>query len=113
MWAAYVFAGRPTPIEPEAFKIVAALDLLWLVPSLAAGGALLWNRRPWGLVIAPAAAVQGAGYLLVLSVNSAIAIRRGLTASPGELPIWMPLMLLTGIAAFVLLNRGDGRVPRP
>jgi hypothetical protein len=38
MWSEYVFAGRPTPVPPEAFKIVAALDLLWLVPSLAAGG---------------------------------------------------------------------------
>ena len=27
LWAAYVFAGRPTPVEPEAFRLVAALDL--------------------------------------------------------------------------------------
>lgn len=47
-----------------------------------------WKRRPWGFVIAPAAAVQGAPYLLVLSVNPTIAIRRSLAASPGELPIW-------------------------
>jgi hypothetical protein len=60
MWAAYVLAGKPTPVEPEAFKIVAALDLLWLVPSLAAGGALRWSRRAWGFVLATAASVQGA-----------------------------------------------------
>ncbi len=104
MWAAYVFAGRPTPVEPEAFKIVAALDLLWLVPSLAAGGVLLWNRRPWGLVIAPAASVQGAVYLLVLSVNSLVAIRRGLATWPGELPIWTPLTIATSATALVLLH---------
>jgi hypothetical protein len=110
MWAAYVFGGKPTPVEPEAFKIVAALDLLWLAPSLAAGGALLWNGRPWGFVIATAASVQGAMYLLVLSVNSTIAIRRGLAASPGELPIWLPLTVFTAIAALALLNAATGRV---
>jgi hypothetical protein len=108
MWAAYVFADKPTPVEPQAFKIVAALDLLWLVPSLLAGGALLWKRRPWGFVIAPAAAVQGALYLLVLTVNSTIAIRRGLAAFPGELPIWLPLMVLTSLAALLLLNGTKG-----
>jgi hypothetical protein len=109
-WAAYTFGGRPTPIDPEAFKIVAALDLLWLVPTLAAGGTLLWKQRPWGFVLGTAAAVQGALYLLVLSVNSTLAIRRGFTAFPGELPIWVPLMGLTWTAALLLLkdaNRGD------
>jgi hypothetical protein len=53
MWAAYVFAGRPTPVESDAFKIVAALDLLWLVPSLASGGVLLWKRRPWDSSLRP------------------------------------------------------------
>jgi hypothetical protein len=42
-----VFAGRPTPIDPEAFKIVAALDLLWLAPALAGDGTLLSKQRPW------------------------------------------------------------------
>jgi hypothetical protein len=104
MWGAYVFAGRPTPVQPEAFKVVAALDLLWLVPSLAAGGALLWNRRPWGFVIAAAASVQGTVYLLVLSVNSFIAIHRRLAESPGELPIWGPLTILTWATALLLIN---------
>jgi hypothetical protein len=109
-----VFAGRPTPIEPEAFKVVAALDLLWLAPSLAAGGWMLLKRRPWGFVIATAASVQGAIYLLVLSLNSIVAIHRSLAASPGELPIWAPLTVLTWLAALLLLagaNRRD--VVRP
>jgi hypothetical protein len=114
VWAAFVFAGRPTPVEPEAFKIVAALDLLWLVPSLAAGGALLWKRRPWGIVIGTAAAVQGAIYLLVLSVNSTIAIRRGLAASPGEVPVWAPLTVCTWVAALLLVEGASRRdVVRP
>ena len=103
MGAAHVFAGRPTPVDPEAFKIVAALDLALMVPALTAGGILLWRRRPWGYVIASLASIQGALYLLVLSVNSVIAIRRGLASAPGELPVWGTLLVVTTVIAVVLL----------
>jgi hypothetical protein len=103
MWAAYVFAGRPTPVEPEAFKLVAALDLSLMVPALIAGGVLIWRRMPWGLVISGIASIQGALYLLGLSVSSVVAIRRGLASAPGELPIWAPLTILTTIVALVLV----------
>jgi hypothetical protein len=111
MWGAYAFAGRPTPIEPEAFKIVAALDLSLMVPALAVGGVLLWRRQPWGYLIATLAAIQGSLYLLVLLVNSAIAISRGLAAAPGELPVWGPLAFLTTLAALALLRSASGRLP--
>lgn len=112
MWAAYVFAGRPTPVEPEAFQVVAALDLAVMVPALTLGGVLLWQRRPWGYLIATMASIQGALYLLVLTVNSAVAILRGLVPAPGELPIWGPLMACTTIIAVTLLGSvrpGDAR----
>ena len=102
MWAAYVFAGRPTPVEPEAFKLVAALDLSLMVPTLGIGGVLLWRRRPWGLVISAIASVQAALYLLVLSVNSVVSIHLGPTNAPGELPIWGTLTLITGTVALGL-----------
>ena len=102
MWAAYVFAGRPTPVEPEAFKLVAALDLSLMVPTLGIGGVLLWRRRPWGLVISAIASVQAALYLLVLSVNSVVSIHLGPTNAPGELPIWGTLTLIMGTVALVL-----------
>jgi hypothetical protein len=103
MWAAHVFGGRPTPVHPEAFKIVAALDLALMMPALVAGGILLWRQRAWGYVIASLSSIQGALYLLVLSVNSAVAIRRGLANAPGELPVWGTLFAVTGVIAFVLL----------
>jgi hypothetical protein len=75
---------------------------------------LLWKLRPWGFVIGTAAAIQSAIYLLVLSVNSMIAIRRGLAASPGELPVWVPLAVLTCLAAILLLKGAGGpEVVRP
>lgn len=104
MWAAHVFAGRPTPTkEPEAFKLVAALDLTLMMPTLGLGGILLWRRQAWGYLIATLAAIQGALYLLVLSVNSAVSIARGLEAAPGQLPIWGTLLVATTAAAGLLL----------
>lgn len=103
-WGAHVFAGRPTPVEPEAFKLVAALDTTLMVPALALGGVLLWRRHPWGHVAASIAGVQASLYLLVLTVNSVVSIQRGLTAAPGELPIWGSLLVPTAIATAVLLG---------
>jgi hypothetical protein len=103
MWAAHVFAGRPTPVDPEAFKIVAALDLSLMVPALVGGGVLLWRRQPWGYVVATLASVQGALYLLVLLVNSVLVIMRGLVPAPGEVPVWGALALATGAIAARLL----------
>jgi hypothetical protein len=112
LWAAYVFAGRPTPVEPEAFKVVAALDLSLMAPALAAGGVLLLLRRPWGPVVAAIAAVQGSLYLLALSAGSIVAVRRGLAASPGELPIWGTLLACTAAATLLLLAHVRGSAPR-
>ena len=103
MWAAYVFAGRPTPVDPDAFRLVAALDLSLMVPALVSGGVLLWQRHAWGVVLAAIAGVQGSLYLSVLSVNSWIAIERGLAAWPGELVIWGPLAGVTGTLTVLLL----------
>jgi hypothetical protein len=78
-----------------------------MVPTLTVGGVLLWKRRAWGYLIATIAAIQGALYLLVLSVNSAITISRDLAAAPGELPIWGPLTIFTALAAILLLRNGS------
>ena len=104
LWAAHVFGGRPTPVEPEAFRLVAALDLSLMVPALATGGVLLWRRHRWGLVIAGIAGVQGSLYLLVLSVNGLVLIGRGLAEAPGELPIWGTLALGTTAATGLLIG---------
>jgi hypothetical protein len=102
-WGGYALAAKPTPIEPEAFKVVAATDLVLLVPPLVTGGWMLWQGAAAGHLIAAIAAIQGALYLFVLTVNSAVAISMGLSAAPGELPIWGPLALLTALAALRLV----------
>jgi hypothetical protein len=106
-WAAHVFAGRPTPVAPDVFRLVAALDLTLMVPALVSGGVLLWRRRPWGYVIAAIAGVQAALYLVVLSVNSLVAIRRGFAEPPGELLIWGSLAVFTTAVSVVLLGNSQ------
>lgn len=109
MWFAYAFLGIATPVEPDAFRLVAALDVSLMVPVMLVGGVLLWRRASWGYVVATLASVQGALYLLVLTVNSAISISRGLTEAPGELPIWGTLGVLTAAAALTLLSCAGSR----
>jgi len=104
MWAAYVFAGRPTPVEPEAFKLVAALDTSIMVSLMAFGGVLLWRRNAWGGIVAGLAGIQGSLYLIVLSVNAGVAISRGLVEAPGELPVWGGLAVTTVTATAALLK---------
>lgn len=104
MWAAYIFAGTPTPIEPEAFKTVAAIDISIIVTLLVFGGVLLWRRNAWGYVIAAIAGTLGTLYLIVLSVNAFVAIQRGTADAPGEIPAWGTLALLTAVATLLLLS---------
>jgi hypothetical protein len=101
MWAAYVFAGQKLPVDPEIFRLVAALDLLLMMPALVTGGMLLWQRKAWGYVVAAIAGIQSSLYLLVLAVNSAIAVRRGLADPPGEFPVWGTLTALMSTVMFV------------
>lgn len=105
MWGAYIFRGRATPLAPEEFKLIVALDLSMMVPLLFTGGVLLWRKRPRGVVISAIGGVLASMYLLVLSVNAAIAIRRGFTPPPGELPLWGTLFVLTVLATVVVLGQ--------
>jgi len=102
LWAAHVFAGQPTPVEPEFFRLIAALDLSLMVPALGVGGWMLYTRQVWGFVIASMAGVQASLYLLILSINAGVAIHRGLVKAPGELPVWIPLALCTTAATLLL-----------
>ena len=110
LWAAHVFAGRPTPVEPDAFKIVAALDTVLMAPALAIGGLLLSQRIAWGYVISAAAGIQASLYLTVLSINSIIFVVRGLASPPGEIPLWSSLAATTSAATLLLLSHAGRRL---
>ena len=109
-WAGYVFAGWPTPIEPDAFRLVAALDLSLLVPGLVAGGILLWLHRPLGNVVGPSMSIMASLYLLVLSVNSFLALRSGNGHAAFELLIWVPLLAVMAAIAVSLVATASPRL---
>jgi hypothetical protein len=115
MWADVVFGGHAPPIDLDAFKLVAALDLVVMVPILiACGGLLLWLRHRHGCTLGAAAGLQASMYLTVLSVNSALAVRGGHIDAAGELPVWGTLAVLTGAVALMLLRQIPARgAPAP
>lgn len=63
-----------------------------------------WYGNDWVTLAVAVAGVQAALYLLVLSVNSAVGIDRGLEEAPGELPVWGPLATTTAAAVYLLLK---------
>lgn len=103
-WSLFAFAGTPTPVATEAFKVVAAVDLTTVISWLVSGGILLWLRKPWGFILATAVSIQGTLYLSVLSLNSFLMIREGLVDFPGELPVWGTLLITMLLAVFILMK---------
>jgi hypothetical protein len=103
----YVFTARvPGVVEAVGHptNVIAALDLTMVVPPMAIGGAWLWQRRPWGYVIAVVANVKGAAYMLALCAATLAAVRAG----PGDavqLALWVPVGIGSLIASAVLLRR--------
>jgi hypothetical protein len=111
MWVDAVFAGHTPPIGTDAFKLVAALDLTIMVPTLILSGVLLWFRQPFGCWFAAAAGIQASMYLTVLCVNSALAVRGGQSDAAGELPVWGTLAVLTTAVATLLLRQIPATAP--
>lgn len=69
-------------------SVVFALDLSLVVPFLVLGAVWLWQRRPWGYLLAAIMGVKGAVYMLALAAVSVTAMRAGFPAAGGELPLW-------------------------
>jgi hypothetical protein len=104
-WAAWVFQGVEPAIGEEAFALIAALDLTFMVPYFLLGAMLLWRRHPWGYVLASIMNVKGATYTLVLMVGSAVGATRGIEGSAEQIPVWGVWTLL-GLAATLALLAG-------
>jgi hypothetical protein len=107
-WVAAIvatLAGGATPGMVE--RDVWALDLTVLLPAMAAGGVLLWRRRPWGYAAAGLLLVKVAFTGLALVATTWLATRWGAPADP-NLPAYA-LVGLGGLAFAGLHLRGvDG-----
>jgi hypothetical protein len=103
-WAAFMATGTPPDIGQEAFRLIAAMDLSFMVPWFLLGSVLLIKRRPWGFVIAPIIVMKGATYTLVLTASSTVAALRGIEGTASQVPVWAAWTLLGGLALWGLLR---------
>lgn len=104
-WAGYVMGGTVPAIGIDAFRLIAAMDLSFMVPWMLVGAVLLVRRQAWGWVIAPVIIAKGATYTLVLTASSLVAALRGIEGSLEQAPIWAA-WTLAGMAAGWTLLRG-------
>lgn len=108
-WAAYVFAGTVPSIGEGPFRLVAAMDLSFMVPTMLIGPRLLWLRRPWGLIIAVMSITQGAAYTAGLTIASVVGGLRGVAGSMAQAPVWGVWTLVGAAASLALLLRIEPR----
>lgn len=91
-------------LDEGAFKLVAALDLSFVVSGVALAAIWLWNRRPWGYVLAAVFNVKGAVYTLVLTAGSLSAASAGIEGAAALVPLWAFLGTASLIAVLFLLR---------
>jgi hypothetical protein len=103
-WAMLLAAGVEPTIGAEAFQLVAAMDMTFMVPWFVVGAVLLLRRAPWGYIVAPIIIMKGATYTLVLSATSTVAVLRGVEGTAEQIPIWVAWTAVGGIAAWALLR---------
>jgi hypothetical protein len=93
-------------MPPQAVHLVYALDMGVLAPAFIVSGVLLWLRRPWGAVLAAAANVSAAAYLLVLEVGGGFQSNAGIgTATWASAPAIGGTVLCLVAAVTLLTGR--------
>lgn len=104
-WALFMTTGTAPEVGAEAFRLIAAMDLAFMVPWFLLGAVLLLRQRPWGYVIAPIIVMKGVTYTLVLTAASTVAVIRGMEGTASQIPVWAAWTLLGGLALWGLLGR--------
>lgn len=105
-WLGFVITGQlPATVirSDHPTNMVFALDLSLVVPLFVVGGIWLWQRRPWGYVLAAIGTVKGAVYLVGLCASTWTVYQAGATDSPAEIAIWGTVAVTCLIALVALL----------
>jgi hypothetical protein len=110
-WGAYVFAGTVPSIGEGPFRLVAAMDLSYMVPPLIVGAVLLARRHAWGYLLTAVSVTQGAAYTAVLTVSSVVAGLRGIPGTMEQVPVWGVWTAVGAAAAVALLWRAERGAP--
>lgn len=68
-WVRFVFTGHVPEVNgsPNAYQVIAAVDLSFMVSLLIPAAYCLWRHRPWGYVLGVMLSVQGAFYTAVMA----------------------------------------------
>lgn len=111
-WAAYVFAGTVPSVGEGPFRLVAVMDLSFMVPTMLVGCVLLWRRNAWGFIIAIMSITQGATYTAGLTVASVAGGLRGVEGVMEQAPVWGAWTVVGAAAAIALLARMEAGTRR-
>ncbi len=103
-WLNFMLTGAVPDVGEEGLKLIASLDLAYMVPWFLLGAVLLLQRRPWGYIIAVIITLKGATYTLVLVFSSTIGSLRGIEGTLQQIPVWAAWTLAGGLAVWGLLG---------
>jgi hypothetical protein len=90
-------------------NVVFALDLSLVVPWFVLGAIWLWQRRPWGYVLASVVNVKGAVYMLALSAVTVSAVRAGESDDLSQVGLWGFIGVASLVASLLLLGNLEPR----
>ncbi len=105
--AGFVLTGNlPNVVTNTAHPthVVAALDLVLVVPFLVLAGVLLLKRNAWGFVIGIAISIKGALYMAGLSLSTIFVASAGFLDVGAQLPVWIAIGVGSAVAAVTLLS---------
>jgi hypothetical protein len=105
---AFLFTGEPPPMvaaTDHPTNITGALDLSLVVTLGVLAAIWLWQRRPWGVVLAVLWLVKGAVYMVALSSASVAAHLAGAAGDVAQVALWAPIGLGCLLALAALLGR--------
>ncbi len=103
-WLNFMLTGAVPDVGEEGFRLIASLDLSYIVPWFILGAVLLLRRQPWGYIIAMIITMKGATYTLVLTSASTVGALRGIEGSLEQIPVWAAWTLAGGLAVWGLLR---------
>jgi hypothetical protein len=69
-------------------NVIPALDLSLMIPWYTLAAVWLWQKKPWGYVLAAITSVKGATYLIALFTATVFATKGGFPGAAAELPLW-------------------------
>jgi len=106
-WADFFITGQLPPIVTltgHPTSVVFALDLSLVVPWFVLGAIWLWQRQPWGYVLAVILNVKGAVYMLALTATTVSTVRAGASEDLSQVALWGIIGVASLIASLVLLG---------